>query len=673
MNNPETNPGSPAPFGFRFIAPLALGAMLNPINSTMLSTALVPIADSLHVGIARTGWLIAVLYLTSAVAQPAMGRLADMLGPRRVYLVSLGLVAVAGGLGGAASSLTGLVLVRVLLGIGTSGAYPAAMKIFRVQANRIGCEPPRVAMGVLSLASLSSAAAGPLLGGVLTGVFGWRSIFTVNVGLALLTLILAVFWVPEDQPRRKSLVRLSEQVDFMGIAIFAAFLLSLMTFLMNLRPPIWLALLGAAAFGAALIAHSLRRRQPFIDVRMLALNRPLTVTYLRLGSIMVIVYSVLYGFAQWLEGSAGLTSAKAGLVTLPMSAVATVSSMMAVRTKGLRAPFLVSMGTGLIGCVCLFLMGSTTSIWLIAGAVAFFGVPMGMASTATQAAVYMQAPPEEIGTAAGLQRTAQYIGAISAASLLAFIYGHRATDHGLHALAVVMGIISAVLLVATFFDRTIPLMSSAAVPTTPESVTTQPKGKNMSLTKLDDTCALLVIDLQKGIVDLPTVHPASEIVDRSAQLARAFRKQGMPVVLVNLAGVAPGRTDAGSSRFSRPADWTDLVPELEPQPDDHIVTKLRWGAFAGTSLDGYLRERGVTQIVLTGIATSTGVESTARNAYDHGYNVTLVVDAMTDLHADAHRHSVGKIFPRLGESTTTEHLLRLLEASGFAKRPSPSM
>ena len=185
----------------------------------------------------------------------------------------------------------------------------------------------------------------------------------------------------------------------------------------------------------------------------------------------------------------------------------------------------------------------------------------------------------------------------------------------------------------------------------------------MSLTKLDDTCALLVIDLQKGIVDLPTVHPANEIVDRSAQLARAFREQGMPVVLVNLAGVAPGRTDAGSSRFSRPADWTDLVPELEPQPDDHIVTKQRWGAFPGTTLDRYLRERGVTQIVLTGIATSIGVESTARNAYDHGYNVTLVVDAMTDLHADAHRHSVEKIFPRLGESTTTEHLLRMLAAS----------
>ncbi len=113
-------------------------------------------------------------------------------------------------------------------------------------------------------------------------------------------------------------------------------------------------------------------------------------------------------------------------------------------------------------------------------------------------------------------------------------------------------------------------------------------------------------------------------------------------------------------RFSFPADWTELVPELEQHPDDHLVTKQRVGAFLGTTLDDYLRRRGVTQVVLTGIATSAGVESTARSAYDLGYNVTLVVDAMTDRDADAHRYSVEKIFPRLGETGTTDDVLKLL-------------
>jgi nicotinamidase-related amidase len=183
----------------------------------------------------------------------------------------------------------------------------------------------------------------------------------------------------------------------------------------------------------------------------------------------------------------------------------------------------------------------------------------------------------------------------------------------------------------------------------------------MPLAKLDAVAALVVIDLQKGIVDLPTVHPAGEIVGRAAQLARAFRERKLPVVLVNVTGAAPGRTDAGMPKFERPADWAELVPELEQQPGDHLVTKQRWGAFLGTDLDAYLCQRGVTQIVLAGIATSIGVESTARSAYDLGYNVALVVDAMTDRDADTHRNSVEKIFPRLGETAKTDDALKALK------------
>jgi nicotinamidase-related amidase len=185
----------------------------------------------------------------------------------------------------------------------------------------------------------------------------------------------------------------------------------------------------------------------------------------------------------------------------------------------------------------------------------------------------------------------------------------------------------------------------------------------MPLTQLDTTAALIVIDLQKGIVGLPTVHPAGEIVGRAAQLARAFRERGLPVALVNVAGRAPGRTDAGAPKFSFPPDWTELVPELEQQPGDYLVTKQRVGAFIGTTLDDYLRQRGVTQVFIVGVATSAGVEATARSAYDYGYNVVLVTDAMTDRDADAHRHSVEKIFPRLGETDSTANVLKRLSGS----------
>src|SRR5579864_2050645 len=184
----------------------------------------------------------------------------------------------------------------------------------------------------------------------------------------------------------------------------------------------------------------------------------------------------------------------------------------------------------------------------------------------------------------------------------------------------------------------------------------------MPLTKLDEKAALVMIDLQKGITSLPTIHPASEIIGRAAQLARAFRQHSLPVVLVNVSGRAPGRTDAGAPKFAFPPDWIELVPELEQQPDDLLITKQRVGAFIGTSLHDELQRRGVTQIFLTGIATSAGVESTARSAYDHGYNVVFVTDAMTDRDADAQRYDVEKIFPRLGETTTTDNVLNALKA-----------
>ena len=183
----------------------------------------------------------------------------------------------------------------------------------------------------------------------------------------------------------------------------------------------------------------------------------------------------------------------------------------------------------------------------------------------------------------------------------------------------------------------------------------------MPLTKFDPVTALVVIDLQKGIAGLQTVHPASEVIARAAQLARAFRERGLPVVLVNVTGMAPGRTDVVRPHYPFPPDWAELVLELRAHPRDFLVSKQRLGAFLGTSLDHYLRQRGVTQIVLAGIATSAGVESTGRSAYDLGYNVVFVVDAMTDRDADAHRHSVEKVFPRLGETAQTTDVLRRLE------------
>lgn len=186
----------------------------------------------------------------------------------------------------------------------------------------------------------------------------------------------------------------------------------------------------------------------------------------------------------------------------------------------------------------------------------------------------------------------------------------------------------------------------------------------MSLTTLDPRAALVVVDLQQGIVSTPaSPHSTDEVVERSARLADAFRARGLPVVLVRVSFAAdgsdapPGRTARGASGRSFPEGWDRLLPELG---EGIVVTKRNWGAFHGTDLDLHLRRRGVTQVVITGIATRFGVESTARAAHEHGYHVTLVEDAMTDRDADGHRHSVEGIFPGLGETGSTDEVLDLL-------------
>ena len=186
----------------------------------------------------------------------------------------------------------------------------------------------------------------------------------------------------------------------------------------------------------------------------------------------------------------------------------------------------------------------------------------------------------------------------------------------------------------------------------------------MACTRLDPLTALIAVDLQKGIVSHPGIHPMDDIVGNTAKLARAFRRCSLPVVLVHVAGLPPGRTEQALAGGTRPPDWTELVAELDRQPGDHVVEKRSWGAFANTGLDAWLRERGVTQVVVSGLITSIGVESTARQAYELGFNVTIALDATTDRSAGVYRNSLEHVFPKLGEVGTTREIIDLLEARG---------
>jgi len=202
----------------------------------------------------------------------------------------------------------------------------------------------------------------------------------------------------------------------------------------------------------------------------------------------------------------------------------------------------------------------------------------------------------------------------------------------------------------------------------------------MTLTTLDPKTALVLIDLQHGIVAPPAVpYSGADVVARSKELADAFRAHGLPVVLVNVsfspdfADAPQGRDefgpadddddddgDNGDDNKGLPADFAVIVDELGAQDSDIRVTKHQWGAFHGTDLDTQLRRRGVTQIVLAGLVTSRGVDTTAREAYAHNYSVTFATDAMADRGIEVHENAIERIFPQIGQRSTTTEILEML-------------
>ncbi|QES39817.1 MFS transporter [Streptomyces venezuelae] len=443
-------------FGARLTAPLLLGSLLNPLNTTMISTGLVAIGHDFGVGASDTAWLVSVLYLASAVAQPVLGKLADSLGPRRVFLGGLVLVVASGLVGALAPGFGWLLVSRALLGIGTSAAYPAAMAVLRDESTRLGTPTPRTVLGRLSFAALGSAAIGPTLGGLLVATAGWRAVFAVNVPVAVIAYATALRWIPKEAPRDRATAGRTGKtgtLDPLGIVLFTGALSCLVVFLLDLRHPMWPLLAPVVVLSALLTGWQLRHPHPFIDLRMLGTNHALARTYLRHGLSYLVVYCVMYGFTQWLEEERGYSSLHTGLVMLPMSLAALACSLIGARTKGIRAPLtvaavLLAAGSALL----LFTTGSTPlAVLLLAGAC--FGIPQGLMGTGNQAAVQQFAPAEAIGSAAGLQRTAQYIGAITASGLIGLAYGQRADDGGLHLMAAVGAVLALALVVLTATDR----------------------------------------------------------------------------------------------------------------------------------------------------------------------------------------------------------------------------
>jgi len=448
-----------------------IGAILNPINSSVIAVALVPIGRALGVPPAQTAWLVSALYVATAVGQPVVGRLVDMYGPRRLYLIGAGLTTAAGVIGTLAPDLGVLIVARVVLGLGTCAGYPAAMYLIRSESRRTGQDSPAGVLTMLSVSSQTILVIGPTLGGLLIGLGGWRATFALNIPLGLLCLGLALLRLPRDTvPGPNAVIESlsttdasgsttgARGIDLPGIALFTGTLVALLLFLMEPATDLAYLLVLSAIALAAFVVRERTTTDPFIDLRVLAGNRPLVITYARSLLAALISYSFLYGYTQWLEDGRGLSASQAGLVLLPLFGTGILVSAVTGRYAEIRGKLLVGTLVQLLACALLLPLNDRSPIWLLVATAFVLGIPQGLLNLANQNAVYHQAEPERTASSAGLLRTFMYLGAIGSSIATGSLLGDTAGSAGLHDLAVFMlaaGVLAAVL--------TLPDRSLAAV------------------------------------------------------------------------------------------------------------------------------------------------------------------------------------------------------------------
>jgi MFS family permease len=443
------------PFAWRFTTPLFMGSALNPINSSVIATALVPIARALHVSVGGTAVLVSSLYVASAIAQPTAGKLSEELGPRRVFIAGILLVLIGGVVGGVGQGLSTLVVARVLIGIGTSAGYPSAMVLIRRRAKSAAMGgPPGNVLGGLAIAGMATIAVGPAIGGLLVGGIGWRSAFLINMPFGLTALAMATFWIPRDPPVPSGMSArgLAARIDVAGIIGFGGAMIALLVFLMSLPHPHWIALVVAVVLAVSLVGWELRAATPFFDVRLLSSNLALTRTYLRSALTLFGMYVIFYGLTQWVEAARGFSAEQAGLLLLPMGALAAILSRPISARNLVRGPLIAAPISMLIGSIGVLLLTTRSSSIAIVGVGLVFGISMATTAVGNQTALYKQAPANVVGTASGLLRTFGYVGSIAAATITGIAFRTRVNDSGLHAMAWILIAAGAVVLAMTVLD-----------------------------------------------------------------------------------------------------------------------------------------------------------------------------------------------------------------------------
>jgi DHA2 family methylenomycin A resistance protein-like MFS transporter len=424
-NDRTASPAVPVELSRWLLLAVAIGTTLAPLNSTMIAVALPEIQDVFGVSVTATTLLVTLYLVAMAVGQPIGGRLGDLYGRRRVYLIGLIWFGVASAGCAFAPSLPILILFRAQQALAGALSFPNGTAMVReaVPEERRGS-----AFGTIGLATGLAAASGPPIGGVLVHAFGWAAIFWANIPVVATALLLGWRGLP-----RQALLRSGKRVrfDLAGSGLFAVSLGALIAIptMLKLDRPVFAIAAGLAGLvsGVLFVRWELRSSAPVVDVRLFAQSQ-FAASCGSIGLSNLVMYTTLLALPLYLEGARGHSVQISGLVLAALSAFAAIWGPLGGRwtdRSGRRAPALFGAAALLIGSALLAIVVRGEAIIPVAVALALMGIGIGVSGAPVQTAAMESAPRERAGSAAGIYSTSRYLGSVVGSSVLAIVFVRR--------------------------------------------------------------------------------------------------------------------------------------------------------------------------------------------------------------------------------------------------------
>lgn len=445
---------------------VGLGVMLNPLNSSMVAVAIPRLQQAFKLEFTVVSWIIFSFYIGSAIAQPVMGRASDIFGRRRIFLAGLVIVFAASLLTPLSSGFGGLIVLRVVQSVGTSMVVAVGMAIIRVNIT----DKQASALSVLSMFTSGAAAVGPFVGGVLVHLWGWSSIFYINLPFVTASFLLAWRTIPQDKPSAAIAPKLSlrewmSRIDVPGILLFTTGLVAVLAQLLSAKSSGHVSLfniitgLAGVILLIVFVRHELRTAMPFIPLRTFAKSPGLVRVNVEFLLVNLLFYSVFFGLPSYLQLVRQVSEFHTGLLMLSLGLSSLAVSPLAGRwidASGPRPAQTVSAILMTVGSVWIVLLNPASPFISIILVLAAFGISNGLINVAMQAALFNHSPKELIGVTSGLFSTSRYFGTILSSLLIGIVMGNSFSFWGFQMLGMILAGIALCLVIMSRWHSSKP-------------------------------------------------------------------------------------------------------------------------------------------------------------------------------------------------------------------------